>query len=342
MTAVPARLDTVLRLAGDVRVWTDGTHLALVGEAGMLEVEGSGAALRPALDALQGGISLAGLLAVCEAALALDLLRQLFDLHWLHIVTHDGTPPAPRYGQVEAWLASVTLQPRAALERLGACQVAILGVGGLGIQVLEHLVGLGLRAVVLVDGDVVEASNLNRQYGYTPADIGRPKALAAQALVLRQVPDAAVRAVVRYVHTRADLALLDDHALALLINCADQPATIETVVGDYAAARGLATITGGVGLQRGYWGPLAPHGAAWAPARAAAVPVGTRLVPKIRCASSHGPYNSIIAALIAHDAFAYLTGCMPARSLGRRMTFDFTTMHAGAVDPAAEVNHVDA
>jgi hypothetical protein len=323
-------------MSGDVRVWVDGEHLCLLGEAGLLEVEGAPATLEKVVGALQSGASIPDLLAICEAGVLLHLLEQLFTLHWLHFVADNDASVTERYRQVYAWLANLTLRPGEALKRMSGQTVAILGVGGLGIQVLEHLVGLGLRSAILLDADVVEASNLNRQYGYTPRDIGRPKAQVAAEFMLRQVPHAQVRAIVQYVATPADLAILDDHEIGIFVNCADQPADIETIVSHYAHARKLATMTGGVGVQRGYWGPLAAQGAASIPARASTVRVGSRLVPKIRCTSSHGPYNSIIAALMAHDVFAYLSGSAQPRSLAQRMGFDFSTMQAGAIAPAEE------
>lgn len=336
MTAVASGTATILRISGDVRVWVDGGSVCLLGEAGLLEVEGAPATLEAVLSALQSGASISDLLTMCEASVLLGLMEQLFALHWLHSVTDNDASVPERYRQVFAWLASLTLRPGEALKRLSDHTVAILGVGGLGIQVLEHLIGLGLRSAILIDGDVVEASNLNRQYSYTPADIGRPKAQVAAEFMLRQVPHAQVQAIVQYVTTTADLAILDDHEIGIFVNCADQPADIETIVSRYAQARKLATMTGGVGVQRGYWGPLAPQGAGCTPARASTVLVGSRRVPRLRCTSSHGPYNSIIAALMAHDVFAYLSGSVQPRSLEQRMGFDFCTMQARAIAPSEE------
>jgi sulfur carrier protein ThiS adenylyltransferase len=59
-------------------------------------------------------------------------------------------------------------------EILRAATVAIAGCGGLGSNAAVSLVRAGVGALVLVDGDVVELSNLNRQH-YFRADVGRPK-----------------------------------------------------------------------------------------------------------------------------------------------------------------------
>lgn len=65
----------------------------------------------------------------------------------------------------------------------------VLGVGGLGCSVAMALARLGVRRIVLVDNDVVEVSNLNRQILFSTADVGNRKAeVAAASLSRHAVP----------------------------------------------------------------------------------------------------------------------------------------------------------
>jgi sulfur carrier protein ThiS adenylyltransferase len=57
---------------------------------------------------------------------------------------------------------------------LHAATVAVAGCGGLGSNAAVALTRAGVGTLILLDHDVVEASNLNRQY-FFQADIGRPK-----------------------------------------------------------------------------------------------------------------------------------------------------------------------
>ncbi len=67
--------------------------------------------------------------------------------------------------------------------RLGAARVAVVGVGALGSAVAELLARAGIGHLRLIDRDVVELSNLQRQalFDQADADAGRPKAHAAAA-----------------------------------------------------------------------------------------------------------------------------------------------------------------
>ena len=61
--------------------------------------------------------------------------------------------------------------------------ILILGCGGLGGNVAELLTRIGVGTLTLVDGDVYEEHNLNRQNFSTPATLGKPKAtVVANAL----------------------------------------------------------------------------------------------------------------------------------------------------------------
>lgn len=61
--------------------------------------------------------------------------------------------------------------------------VAVVGLGGLGGYVAEALARIGVGRLVLIDGDVFEEHNLNRQLLGTEAVLGQPKALVAQQRV---------------------------------------------------------------------------------------------------------------------------------------------------------------
>ena len=68
--------------------------------------------------------------------------------------------------------------------RLAAARVLIVGAGGLGSPVALYLAAAGIGRLGLVDFDVVDETNLQRQVIYGTPDVGQPK-LAAAAVRLR-------------------------------------------------------------------------------------------------------------------------------------------------------------
>jgi len=59
--------------------------------------------------------------------------------------------------------------------KLGASRVLVVGLGGLGIPVVQYLNAMGIGTLGMVEQDVVELTNLQRQVLYTEKDLERPK-----------------------------------------------------------------------------------------------------------------------------------------------------------------------
>jgi len=94
---------------------------------------------------------------------------------------------------------------------LATKRVLVVGCGGLGGMVIECLARIGVGHLRVVDGDVFEESNLNRQLLSSTMNLGRPKVLAAQQRIMAVNPLVEVDAV------QADLAA--ENAMELLAGC---------------------------------------------------------------------------------------------------------------------------
>ena len=74
-------------------------------------------------------------------------------------------------------------------------RVILFGIGGVGSWCAEALIRTGLKHLTIVDDDVVQASNINRQLPATPLTIGRPKVEVLRERLLSINPEAEIIAL---------------------------------------------------------------------------------------------------------------------------------------------------
>ncbi|MCI4012571.1 ThiF family adenylyltransferase [Brevibacterium sp. ZH18] len=107
--------------------------------------------------------------------------------------------------------------------RLRAASVLVIGAGGLGSPVLQYLAAAGLGRITVIDDDVVEASNLQRQILHRDADIGRAKVDSAREALLRLDPELVVDTIGERLSPDNALELFASHDV--VIDGADNFAT---------------------------------------------------------------------------------------------------------------------
>ena len=97
-------------------------------------------------------------------------------------------------------------------EKLLASRVLIIGMGGLGSPVAMYLAAAGIGHLVLVDDDIVELSNLQRQISHGTDDIGLNKAESAKDTILNLNPEITVTAYAKRLNEKelADEVLAAD------------------------------------------------------------------------------------------------------------------------------------
>ena len=98
------------------------------------------------------------------------------------------------------------------MERLGAANVLVMGVGGVGSWCAECLIRTGIRHLTIVDADVVQASNINRQLMATTQTIGAVKVDVLKERLLQINPQASITAIqMMYNEETANSINLDDY-----------------------------------------------------------------------------------------------------------------------------------
>ena len=134
--------------------------------------------------------------------------------------------------------------------------VVLIGCGGIGSPALQYLAAAGVGRLTLVDDDVVEASNLQRQTIFNPTDIGQPKAELAAAWVGRFDPVLEARAHVGRVGG-ANAAQVLEGADLVLDGC-DNFAT-RLAVSDTCVALGIPLTSAAIGRFQGQVGNFVGH-----------------------------------------------------------------------------------
>ncbi len=66
------------------------------------------------------------------------------------------------------------------LKKLSNLKIGIIGIGGIGCPLSQYLINSGIKELTLVDGDIIEKSNLNRQILFDLNDIGKKKVKVAK------------------------------------------------------------------------------------------------------------------------------------------------------------------
>ncbi len=141
--------------------------------------------------------------------------------------------------------------------RLRDARVMVAGCGALGTVVVEQLARAGVGSVTIVDRDVVERSNLQRQTLFTEADARRatPKAEAAKSRVAAINSEIVVRAFVDDIH--AGNAWRYTSECDVLVDCLDNFHT-RYLLNDCAVKLGVPLIYGGAVGYRGMAAALLP------------------------------------------------------------------------------------
>ncbi len=170
--------------------------------------------------------------------------------------------------------------------RLLDSTVLLLGCGALGSVVANLLARAGVGHLVIVDRDVVEESNLQRQLLFDESDAaaGLPKAEAARRRIADINSDVRVRAVVDNID-HGTIARYGS-GVDLMVDGLDNLET-RYLANDFAVQRGIPYVYGGAVGSVGLVFPVLPHHAGDVPWRSAAGPDYS--TPCFRCLFAEAP-----------------------------------------------------
>lgn len=134
--------------------------------------------------------------------------------------------------------------------------IALIGCGGTGSNVGLCLASSGIKKFTLIDYDNVQISNLNRQFAYDSADIGKSKVQCLKDKLLRINAEVNVSLYERKITCSEDLDCLPDD-VSLLVSAIDTPAIKSSLyIVEYAMRHKVPVIFGSAGYDTITAGPL--------------------------------------------------------------------------------------
>lgn len=123
------------------------------------------------------------------------------------------------------WIdTSDNINPNVYQEKIVSSHILIVGLGGIGANVCEILVRMGVGTLTIVDNDTVDESNITRQGTYFESDIGKYKAEVVESYLKRINKNVSINMINKYISTKEDLKnLFEGYSFDLSICCADTP-----------------------------------------------------------------------------------------------------------------------
>ena len=139
---------------------------------------------------------------------------------------------------------------------LAGKHIAVIGLGGIGSPALQYLAAAGIGRFTLVDDDVVDASNLQRQTIFTTRDIGHGKATSARRWLANF--DEALEITLSDNRITAENAAALIGGADLVLDGTDNFAT-RLAVSDACVRAGVPLLSAAVGRFQGQVGAFAGH-----------------------------------------------------------------------------------
>ena len=184
-------------------------------------------------------------------------------------------------------------------KRLKDAKVLVIGAGGLGSPALLYMAAAGIGTIGVIDDDVVDNSNLQRQVIHPDAAIGTPKVFSAKAAMKAQNPAVVVRPYHRRLTEEMAADLIADYDLVL-----DGCDNFETryLVNRMCAQQGKPLISGALSQWEGQVTVFDP--AKGAPCYQCIFPEkpAAGLAPSCAEAGVLGPLPGVVGSMMAVEA----------------------------------------
>lgn len=198
-------------------------------------------------------------------------------------------------------------------KHINKARVLVCGCGGLGSGVISNLAAAGVGHLGLVDSDVVEISNLNRQFIHKTENIGKLKVLSAKERIQEINPEVTVEIFPHRLDKNNYHNIIKEYDL--IVDCFDSYAS-KFLLNEIAVKENKPLIHGGVSEFNGQITVIVPH-----------------KTPCLRCIfpepdfeakipeGNLSPVVNLVAAIEALEALKWILG-IPSALQGHLLTID--------------------
>ncbi|MEP3346518.1 MAG: molybdopterin-synthase adenylyltransferase MoeB [Litoreibacter sp.] len=190
-------------------------------------------------------------------------------------------------------------------KKMKKAKVLVIGAGGLGAPALQYLAAAGIGTIGVIDDDVVDSSNLQRQVIHTDARIDMPKVFSAQEALQAQNPFVTIRPYHRRLEADMAAELFADYDL--ILDGSDNADT-RYLVNQTAVQLGKPLISGAITQWEGQLSLF--HPASEGPCYACVFPTAAAdgLAPSCAEAGVVGALPGVVGSMMAVEAIKHVTG----------------------------------
>ena len=206
-------------------------------------------------------------------------------------------------------------------EKIRNGKVLVVGAGGLGAPVALYLAAAGVGTIGIVDGDVVDLSNLQRQVIHFTGDVGHPKVESARDKMLAINPKVKVNTIREFLMSDNALDIIKDYDF--IVDGTDN-FPVKFLINDACVMAGKPFSHGGILRFEGQTFTHLPGTACYRCLFKSPPPANA--VPTCSQAGVLGAIAGMLGTIQAAETLKYLTG------VGELLTNKLLTFNAKTMD----------
>lgn len=237
-----------------------------------------------------------------------------------------------RYSRCLLYYNMFSDAPQDVQKKLRSLHVVILGCGGIGHYVSSMFVSLGIGEITLIDHDIIEESNLTRQFFFTEDDCGKNKVSILKDALEKRNSQTKVTALLAKITEKEDLEIIPK--ADIIIASADHPFALISWLNKYALKKRIPYINVGYLNDIAMAGPFVIPGKTSCFHCSDIAPESTQ--ERKDDQTSHVPFyqapsfpatNAIASSMAVLDVIKYFGSYGKPETLNQRVGFYTSTFH---------------